>query len=117
MPLCPELVGRDDLVALADRRLAAARAGTGHLLLLAGEAGIGKTRLLTEVRGRAAGQGFRVVGVGAYPRDAEVAGGLLTDLFAALGQPDAVPLRRPDSDGDAYRQRRLLVTGLAEAVV
>jgi len=36
-PLCPVLVGRGDLVALADRRLAAARTGTGHLLFLAGD--------------------------------------------------------------------------------
>jgi DNA-binding CsgD family transcriptional regulator len=41
--------GRDDLLALADRRLAAAAAGQGHLLFVAGEAGIGKTRLLAAV--------------------------------------------------------------------
>ena len=42
----PVLVGRDAFLALADRRLVEAAAGRGHLLLLAGEAGIGKTRLL-----------------------------------------------------------------------
>src|SRR5688572_2717161 len=83
-PLCPVLVGRADLCALAERRLGAARAGSGHLLFLAGEAGIGKTRLLTEVCDRANAQGFLVVGVSAYPRDAEVAGGVLGDLAAAL---------------------------------
>ena len=35
------MLGRDDLLALAARRVAAVRAGSGHLLLLAGEAGIG----------------------------------------------------------------------------
>ena len=44
--LCPLLVGRDDLLDLADRRIADAAAGRGQFLLLAGEAGIGKTRLL-----------------------------------------------------------------------
>src|SRR5881296_2496445 len=83
-PLSPVLVGRDDLAALASRRLAAVRDGAGHLLFLAGEAGIGKSRLLAEVCGRAADQGMRVVSVAAYPRDAEVAGGLLGDLADAL---------------------------------
>ncbi len=48
--LCPELVGRDgELAALLERRRAAAR-GHGALLLVAGEAGIGKSRLLSELR-------------------------------------------------------------------
>jgi hypothetical protein len=34
--LSPLLVGRDDLLALADRRLGEAMAGNGHLLLLSG---------------------------------------------------------------------------------
>lgn len=52
------LVGRDDLLELADRMLAEARVGDGHLLLLAGEAGIGKTRLLGVIERRAAAMGF-----------------------------------------------------------
>src|SRR3954469_22295077 len=83
-PLCPVLVGRDDLVALADRRMDAARAGRGHLLFLAGEAGIGKSRLLTEIRDRAEAQGVTVVTVAAYPRDTEIAGGLLADLASTV---------------------------------
>ena len=51
--LCPILVGRDEPLALADCRLSAARSGTGHLLFLAGEAGIGKTRLLGSTAGSA----------------------------------------------------------------
>jgi len=78
----PILVGRDDLVALADRRLAAAAEGRGELLFLAGEAGIGKTRLLAEIVRRA--EGFTVITAGASPGDAEVAGGLLGDLASEL---------------------------------
>src|SRR5262245_21305327 len=55
--LCPVTIGRDDLIALAERRVREVAAGRGHLLLLAGEAGIGKTRLLGEIRGRAVGHG------------------------------------------------------------
>ena len=83
---CPVLVGRADLRALADRRLAAARDGAGHLLFLAGEAGIGKTRLLSDVTGRAAALGFTVVAAAAYPRDTEVAGGVLADLAGEIGR-------------------------------
>ena len=104
-PLSPVLVGRDDLAALAARRLAAVREGTGHLLFLAGEAGIGKSRLLAEACVQAADQGVRVVGVAAYPRDAEVAGGLLGDLAGALGdEAFAARLRgQPASDGAGDR--------------
>ena len=47
--LSPLLVGRDELLDLAERRLAEAAAGRGQLLLLAGEAGIGKSRLLSAI--------------------------------------------------------------------
>jgi AAA ATPase-like protein len=78
----PVLIGRDDLVALAERRLESAAAGRGELLLFAGEAGIGKTRLLREVAHRAAAAGFAVLGSGASPGDAEVAAGLLAGSAA-----------------------------------
>ena len=42
----PILVGRDDLLELADRRIAEVLGGRGQFLLLSGEAGVGKTRLL-----------------------------------------------------------------------
>ena len=49
------LVGRDpELAALGDA-LAAARAGVGRLVEIAGEPGIGKTRLAEELRARAGG--------------------------------------------------------------
>ncbi|WP_432824389.1 ATP-binding protein [Dactylosporangium sp. CA-092794] len=77
----PALVGRDDLLALAARRLAEATEGRGHLLLLAGEAGIGKTRLLHELLARTTAAAYVA---GAFPGDGEVAGGLLTDLAVEL---------------------------------
>jgi uncharacterized membrane protein YfcA len=42
----PVLVGQDSFLALIEDRLAGAAAGEGGLLFVAGEAGIGKTRLL-----------------------------------------------------------------------
>ena len=130
------LVGRDDLMALADRRLVTAARGSGQLLLLAGEAGIGKTRLLTQIIARAIDLGFSVHSAGAYPRDHEVAGGLLADLAADLTRSPETsaigaglarrlgdigrtthPLPPADpADGDAHRLRRILITDLADAI-
>src|SRR4051812_38579971 len=55
--VCPVIVGRDDHLAAIDRHLGALRAGRGGVLLIAGEAGIGKSRLLTEIADRGAAQG------------------------------------------------------------
>src|SRR5919199_273349 len=43
------LIGREEENAVLGRHLAAARRGEGSLLLLSGEAGVGKTRLLAEL--------------------------------------------------------------------
>jgi chromosomal replication initiation ATPase DnaA len=67
---CPLLVGRDDLLELADRRLEEAIAGRGQFLLLAGEAGIGKTRLLAAIQSKAEARGFAAVAGAVAPRTA-----------------------------------------------
>jgi DNA-binding CsgD family transcriptional regulator len=124
----PVLVGRDDLLALARRRLDAAASGAGHLLLVAGEAGIGKTRLLDAIAtlGRAAG--FVAARATAFPGDAETSAGLVLDLastlgrsadpgFAAAGRAMAERLRATAADdGDAHRRRRLLIADLVDLV-
>jgi DNA-binding SARP family transcriptional activator len=55
-----ELVGRDDQLAALDGVLAAARGGQGRVALVAGEPGIGKTRLAEEAARRAAAAGMQV---------------------------------------------------------
>ena len=57
----PVLVGRDAFLTLIERRLADTAAGSGQLMFVAGEAGIGKTRLLDEVVARAAARGMTVI--------------------------------------------------------
>jgi DNA-binding CsgD family transcriptional regulator len=119
------LVGRDAQLALADRRWSAARDGAGHLLLVSGEAGIGKTRLLREIAARI-GEDARQVTTAVFPRDAEAAGAVIIDLANELrrdnlGESATALLDRllasESSGGDPARARRLLVGDLAEILV
>lgn len=125
----PVLVGRDDLLDLADRRIAETAAGRGQMLLLAGEAGVGKTRLLGAIDRRAAIAGFRTVKAGTYPSDLHVAAAILIDLTRALGRSgrfgaigetigerlDAA--EAPGGGGDPHRRRRLLVLDIVDLLV
>jgi hypothetical protein len=58
---CPLLIGRDNLLELADPRLTEALAGQPQFLLITGEAGIGKSRLLGAIRRKAETRGFAAV--------------------------------------------------------
>jgi DNA-binding CsgD family transcriptional regulator len=81
---CPLLVGRDDLLVLVDRRLDDVIAGRGQLLLLAGEAGIGKTRLLAAIRRKAEARGFSVVAGAVAPQDRDVPAASILDLARSM---------------------------------
>jgi AAA ATPase domain len=120
--ISPLLVGRDDLLALGERRIGEAGRGRGGLLFLAGEAGIGKTRLLGAIERRATASGFAVARGVAFPRDVEVAGGVLLDLARSLGRAPGLReagralgerLETSNIDGgaggDPHRRRRILV--------
>jgi DNA-binding CsgD family transcriptional regulator/tetratricopeptide (TPR) repeat protein len=59
-------VGRDEELAGLAERLAGARQGAGGIVLIAGEPGIGKTRLVSELAERARATGWRVLTGRAY---------------------------------------------------
>ncbi|QNE34541.1 helix-turn-helix transcriptional regulator [Leifsonia shinshuensis] len=121
--VCPVFVGRLDLLALARRRQAAALEGRGGLLLIAGEAGIGKSRLMEEV---VALSDVRRVHADAYADDRETPGMLLLGVAASLAEAGDAPAAErirglvlhgdpADAADPAARtaRRRLLVAELA----
>ena len=120
----PILVGRDDLLDLADQRIREVQEGSGRFLLLSGEAGVGKTRLLGAIERRAAAAGFQTIRCGAYPSDLQVGAAILIDLARSMGrieplEPVASRLAARLEDegpaaGDPHRRRRLLVLDVAE---
>ena len=125
----PVLVGRDAFLTLMERRLADAAAGAGRVLFVAGEAGIGKTRLLGSITRRAQASRFGVARAAAFPGDVQSLGGLLLDLasdlvsgpepvLGDLGQRITARIRAIPADaGDAHHRRRLLVQDLADLLV
>jgi predicted ATPase len=58
---CPVLIGRAAYVQALNRWVAEARGGHGQAVLVAGEAGIGKSRLVAKAKARAAGEGLLVL--------------------------------------------------------
>ena len=82
--LSPVIVARDEHMALALRRIAEVRAGHGQLLLLSGEAGIGKSRLLAEISRMATEDGFRVAKAEVAPQDHDVLAASFLDLGRAM---------------------------------
>jgi DNA-binding CsgD family transcriptional regulator/tetratricopeptide (TPR) repeat protein len=125
----PILIGRDDELVRTERMLAGAAAGSGRLLLVAGEAGIGKSRLLNALGERADAASIAVVRAAAFPGDVQSFAGLLLDLAGDLrraSQPALASLghdlwgrvrTHSAGDGDAHRRRRLLVQDLADLLV
>jgi len=121
---CPIIVGRDDLLDLAARRLDEAAAGHGQILLLAGEAGIGKTRLLNAIRQMARTAGYVTVNGSLAPQDRDLPCSLILDLartfrskpgFEKLSE-DLLGIRF-DQDADALGSRRLFVLDVVDRII
>ena len=79
----PLLERRADLAALS-ALLDAAREGNGRLAVIEGSAGIGKTRLLGEIRAKAEKLGMRVLSARGGELEREFAFGMVRQLFEPL---------------------------------
>jgi DNA-binding CsgD family transcriptional regulator/tetratricopeptide (TPR) repeat protein len=118
----PLLVGRDDMLALGERRVGEAKAGRAGLLLLAGEAGIGKTRLLKAIVRQAILGGFRYSKSDIAPQDSlvplaslfDLARAMDADAFGDLGT-ELLALRGGKGN-DSLASRRILVREIAEKI-
>ena len=110
-----ELVGRDDQLAALEGVLGGARGGYGRVVLVAGEPGIGKTRLAEEAARRAAAAGMQVAWGRCHEGDGapalwpwvqvvrQLAAGLAPGQLAAMLGPSAAWLGQllPELDGPA----------------
>ncbi|MGZ4140036.1 MAG: ATP-binding protein, partial [Actinomycetota bacterium] len=67
--LCPVLVGRSEELSILEDALLAANRGQGSVVALAGDAGLGKTRLATELERRARSIGSEVLSGGCSEAD------------------------------------------------
>ena len=130
---CPVVVGRDVEVAAMGSALAQAGAGRGGVIVLAGEAGVGKSRLLAELAGAARASGSlvvtgRAVASGAATpfrplseallqalRDRELPGSGWGPWLAALR--DVLPVQVGDVAEPAAAMAQIIPTVRGEAVV
>ncbi len=114
---CPLLIGRDEALELADRRLDEVVAGRGQFLLVAGEAGIGKTRFLDAIDQKGRERGFASAWGFVAPQDRDVPAASILDLarsmlhvpaFATVGR-DLLELREATIEAEHVRRRQLVM--------
>jgi DNA-binding CsgD family transcriptional regulator len=79
--ISPVVVGREREAATLHSLIDLARQGRGHVLLLSGEAGIGKSRLLAEGKKLASEQGFHILQGACFPTDRSTPYAPLLDLL------------------------------------
>jgi DNA-binding CsgD family transcriptional regulator len=79
----PVLIGRQAEVASLHVLIDQASAGHGQVVLLSGEAGIGKSRLAAEVKTQAQAHGFQVFQGNCFPTDRSAPYAPLLDLFGS----------------------------------
>ena len=77
----PDLLERDLELALVERLIGDAARGTGRVLVIEGSAGLGKTALLAAVRERAAAAGMCALFARGGDLEAELAFGVVRQLF------------------------------------
>jgi ATP/maltotriose-dependent transcriptional regulator MalT len=109
-------VGRAGELGELERALDATRAGTGAAVLVAGQAGIGKTRLASELARRARAAGFEVL----FGRSIDLVGTELpyqpfAEALRPLGEPWQADRQAAGSQLRVFEETLALLTGCAAA--
>ncbi len=89
--ISPIMVGRDRELSVTSRLLSGAVAGTGAMLLISGEAGIGKSRLARAVTGVARDKGFSVLEGACDERDRNLPFAVFIDCTIRTQSPNCAP--------------------------
>ncbi len=82
--VCPVLIGRTPDFALLQQSLVQVKSGKGQVALLCGEAGIGKSRLVAELKTEAFAQGFQLLQGNCFPTDRSFPYAPLLDLLRSF---------------------------------
>ena len=122
--LCPVILGRDDLLVQIDELIREASQGRGHALFLAGQAGLGKTRVNRAAIRKAEAAGLRVDGGAVAPQDRQVPLASIHEMAVGMRGNDAWGSLREDlleieqrSAGDALGARRVIVRAAADRIL
>jgi len=91
--VCPVLIGRTAELAAFHMLLEQAKSGSGHIALLSGEAGVGKSRLVAEVFTSAEREGFLLLQGNCFQADRAFPYAPFLDLLRAYFS-DSSPLTR-----------------------
>jgi DNA-binding CsgD family transcriptional regulator len=102
---CPVLVGRSNSFSGLQRLLDAARGGHGQLALISGEAGVGKSRLMSEVIADATTKGYLALQGSCFEQDRSSPYAPLLDLL----QAQFAQCRAPDYAADLEPTTRELL--------
>lgn len=97
---CPVVVGRDGELAATRAALWRAAAGGGGVLVVLGEAGVGKSRFVREAEALARGRGMRVLRGRAIDGDSRIPYRPLAEALQAAFRSGGMP---PDASLEAFR--------------
>lgn len=86
----PHFVGREGELTQLEDTLRSTAAGTGRCVLVRGDAGIGKSRLIAEIRARAVGRGFTALTGRSFAQDRTFPYAPFVDMLRPLLTGDTV---------------------------
>lgn len=118
--ICPVLIGRATQLEALERLIVGAQAGHGHVALIAGEAGIGKSRLLAEARAVASRSSMRVLQGQCFEQDRTFPFAPLVDLlhtYCALTPAEMIAHETDPIAPVLLKLQPELASHLAQAVV